>query len=78
MFTILHFHSLIEVIIFYLIVGIIIGVPAFYFYNKSVASRKIYKCTNCVEVYKTEHMDSSCCKVCGAPTVEVKETHTDD
>ena len=78
MFTILHFHSIIEALIFYLILGLIIGIPAFYFYRKSVESRKIYKCTNCGEIYRTEHMKSSCCKVCGAPTEEVNETDIDD
>ena len=78
MFTILHFRSIIDAIVFYLVFGLIVGIPAFYFYKKAVATRKVYKCTSCGEIYKTEHMDSSCCKVCGAPTIEVREARTDD
>lgn len=72
MFAILHFYSIIEFVLFYGVIFIVVGIIAFYFYNKSVDSRKIYKCTQCGEIYKTEHMDSYCCKVCGAPVDEIK------
>ena len=78
MFTILHFRSILDCILFYIVLGIIIGIPALYFYHKSVESRKVYKCTNCGEVYRTEHMKSSCCKVCGAPTEEIAGNNIDD
>ena len=35
-------------------------------YKKSVKSRKYYKCPECGESFRSEHMNSVCCKVCGA------------
>ncbi len=71
MFTILHFTSIFEFITFYVILFIIIAIPAYFFYKKAVASRKKYRCTNCGEIYTTELMESSNCKVCGAPVEEI-------
>ena len=67
----LHFKSLIDAFLFYIILFIIIGVPAFYFYKKSIKTRKTYKCRECGEIYSTEHMESTCCKVCGAQVDEI-------
>ena len=36
-------------------------------YNASLKSRKYYICPNCGESFRTEHMNSKCCKVCGTP-----------
>lgn len=71
MITVLHFKSLFDAILFYLISFILIAIPAFYFYKKALKSRKTYKCRECGEIYKTEHMESTSCKVCGAEVDEI-------
>lgn len=65
------FEQLIEMILFYGGLFILIAIPAFYFYKKSIKTRKIYKCRECGEIYETEHMESCCCKVCGAQVDEI-------
>lgn len=47
-------------------------------YKKSIASRKYYKCPECGESFRSEHMDSMCCKVCGAKLVEINSTDVSD
>ena len=71
MITVIHFKSLIEAFLFYAILFILIAIPAFYFYKKSIKTRKTYKCRECGETYQTEHMESLCCKVCGAEVDEI-------
>ena len=73
MITILQFKSIFEMIIFYTVIFIVIAIPAYYFYRKSVKSRKFYKCPTCNEIYRVEHMESTCCKICGSQVYEVNE-----
>lgn len=47
-------------------------------YNKSVKSRKYYKCPQCAESFRTEHMESKRCKVCGAELEETNDTNVND
>ena len=47
-------------------------------YNKSVKSRKYYICPNCKESFRSEHMHSKCCKVCGAQLVEKDDNNVND
>ena len=49
-----------------------------YVYRKSLESRKYYKCPKCGESFRTEHMVSKCCKVCGAEVVENSDTSVND
>lgn len=78
MITILQFNSIFQMVLFYLALFVIVGIPAFYFYVKAVKSRKYYKCPNCGEIYRTEHMISTCCKICGSPVVETSEKNVTD
>ena len=71
MLTILNFDSLIEAVIFYAITIVVVSIPAYYYYKKALKTRKTYKCKECGEIYKTEHMESTCCKVCGAQVDEI-------
>jgi len=75
MLAILHFKSVLEMIIFYAGAFILFSIPAYYFYKKSVKSRKIYKCPNCNEIYRVEHMESTCCKVCGSQVQEITDNN---
>lgn len=50
----------------FLVIGIII-VFAILFYFLSVQSRKDYKCPQCGEKVRVEHMKASRCGMCGAP-----------
>lgn len=47
-------------------------------YNKSVKSRKYYKCPQCGESFRTEHMESKRCKVYGAELEETNDTNVND
>ncbi len=47
-------------------------------YNKSVKSRKYYVCPNCGESFRSEHMDSKCCKVCGTELRLKTDTNVND
>ncbi|CCY63094.1 MAG: hypothetical protein ACLSA2_06930 [Candidatus Gastranaerophilaceae bacterium] len=47
-------------------------------YKKSVKSRKYYRCPQCGESFRSEHMDSKCCKVCGAQLDETEEKDVND
>ena len=47
-------------------------------YKKSVKSRKYYKCPECGESFRSEHMDAQCCKVCGAKLVETDDINVND
>lgn len=47
-------------------------------YNKSVKSRKYYICPKCGESFRTEHMKSKCCKVCGTELQEKNDIDVND
>lgn len=47
-------------------------------YNKSVESRRYYKCPQCGESFRTEHAQAECCKVCGAKLQETSDTDVSD
>lgn len=47
-------------------------------YKNSVKSRKYYVCPSCGESFRTEYMDSKCCKVCGAKLIEQDDTSIND
>lgn len=47
-------------------------------YKNSVKSRKYYICPNCGESFRSEYMNSKCCKVCGAELKEKNDTYTSD
>lgn len=47
-------------------------------YTNSVKSRKYYICPHCGESFRSEHMNSKCCKVCGAPLDEKEDEEVND
>ena len=47
-------------------------------YDRSVKSRKYYKCSECGESFRSEHMQSKHCKVCGAELIETDDTNVND
>lgn len=47
-------------------------------YRNSLKSRKYYICPNCGESFRSEHMNSKCCKVCGAELQEKNDSYTND
>lgn len=47
-------------------------------YKNSVKSRKYYVCPHCGESFRTEYMNSKCCKICGAPLEEKNDTEVND
>ncbi len=47
-------------------------------YKKSVKSRKFYICPQCGESFRSEHMESKCCKVCGAELEEKADKDVND
>lgn len=59
------------------IVGVIV-ICALIAYDKSLKSRKYYKCPECGESFGSEHMDAKCCKVCGAQLIETNNTDVND
>ena len=62
----------------YLLIFLLIVVLAVYYYRKSLKSRKYYQCPNCKESYRTEHMTSTTCKVCGSEVVDVNDENVSD
>lgn len=64
--------------VLYLLIVVLIVALAFYFYKRSIKSRKYFMCPNCKEVYRTEHMTSTTCKVCGSEVVEVNNKDVTD
>lgn len=65
MLTMLVFKSIFQMIAFYGIIFAILGTIGFFVYQNAVKTRKFYKCPNCKETFRTEHMDAQICKVCG-------------
>ena len=51
----------------WLFVPSIIIILAVLFYILSVRSRKFYRCPQCDEKVRVEHMNASRCGMCGAP-----------
>ena len=51
----------------WLLVFPIIILLAILFYYLSIQSRKHYRCPQCGEKVRVEHMDASRCGMCGAP-----------
>mgnify|MGYP002623430423 CR=1 FL=1 len=47
-------------------------------YENAIKSRKYYVCPNCGESFRSEHMKSKCCKVCGANLEEKNDENTND
>lgn len=47
-------------------------------YKNSVKSRKYYVCPSCGESFRSEYMESKCCKVCGAQLEEKDNTEVND
>ncbi len=47
-------------------------------YRNSLKSRKYYICPNCGESFRSEHMKSKCCKVCGTELEEKNNSDTND
>ena len=47
-------------------------------YRNSLKSRKYYICPNCGESFRSEHMKSKCCKVCGTELEEKNDSNTND
>ena len=47
-------------------------------YQKSLKSRKYYNCPQCGESFRSEHMHSKHCKVCGAELEETNDTNVND
>lgn len=56
----------------------ILVISALIAYDKSLKSRKYYKCPECGESFRSEHMDAKCCKVCGAQLVETYDKDVND
>ena len=61
-----------------IIIACVIVACALFAYDKAVKSRKCYRCPECGESFRTEHMDAKCCKVCGAKLVETNEENVND
>ena len=61
-----------------LICVVIFIVAATIAYNNAVNSRKYYKCPQCGESFRSEHMDSQFCKVCGAKLEQTYDTNVND
>lgn len=78
MVWILNLKTVFEHPITSIIIVLVIVITALIAYDKSVKSRKYYKCPECGESFRTEHMDSKCCKVCGAQLVETNDTNVND
>jgi ribosomal protein S27AE len=51
----------------WLLIYPIIAILAVVFYYFSVQSRKFYRCPQCGEKVRVEHMKASRCGMCGAP-----------
>jgi rRNA maturation endonuclease Nob1 len=47
-------------------------------YRNSLKSRKYYICPNCGESFRSEHMKSKCCKVCGTKLEEKNDSDIND
>ena len=47
-------------------------------YRNSIKSRKYYICPHCGESFRTEYMNSKCCKVCGASLEEKNDDNVND
>ncbi len=47
-------------------------------YNKSIKSRRYYKCPQCGESFRMEHSQARCCKVCGAELEEISDINVND
>lgn len=78
MIWILNLKTVFEHPITSIVLILVIVIAALIAYDKSVKSRKYYKCPQCGESFRTEHMDSKCCKVCGAELVETNDTNVND
>lgn len=61
-----------------IIVFILLVVAFIWAYKKSVKSRKYYKCPQCGESFRSEHMDAQSCKVCGAQLAETNDKNVND
>lgn len=57
---------------------VVMAITAVIAYCKSVASRKYYRCPECGESFRTEHMTAQCCKVCGAKLEETVDKNVND
>lgn len=65
MINVICFKSIFQAVVFYTIIGIPILIVATIVYQRSVVSRKYFKCPGCGETFRAEFMDAKCCKVCG-------------
>ena len=65
-----------------LLLSILIAIVVIYFciqiYKNSLKSRKYYKCPNCGESFRSEYMESKCCKVCGSELIETDDKNVND
>lgn len=64
------------------LMNIIVAIAFIWFciwaYKKSVASRRYYKCPQCGESFRSEHMEAKICKVCGADLEKTLDTDVND
>ena len=76
------FEKVLEFIYESLLLNIIILIlfvwACIFVYNKSLKSRKYYKCPKCGESFRSEHMKSKCCKVCGTELEETDDKNVND
>lgn len=76
------FQKVLEFIYDSIFLNIVIAIAIVWFciwaYKKSVASRKYYRCPQCGESFRTEHMESKSCKVCGAQLEETTDKNVND
>ena len=42
-------------------------------YKNAIESRKYYKCSNCGEIFRSEHSDAKVCQVCGSELIEINK-----
>lgn len=73
-----NFETLLEHWVLTLLVIIFLTISGVIVYKKAVKSRKYYKCPQCGESFRSEYMDSKCCKVCGAELTETNNTDVND
>ena len=78
MIWIVNLKTLLEHPLFTTVAVVVFILCAIIAYNKSINSRKYYKCPECGESFRSEHMTSKSCKVCGAQLEETNDTNVND
>lgn len=78
MIFLVNLKTLLENPVITIVIVCITVICALIAYNKSIKSRKYYRCPECGESFRTEHMDAKCCKVCGAKLVATSKENVND